>query len=39
MDNHIIITNFNKRLEGKNINDLYKGNPSWMEKRIKLFEK
>jgi hypothetical protein len=39
MDNHIIITNFNKRLEGKDINNLYKGNPSWMKKRIKLFEK
>ena len=39
MDNHIIITNFNKRLEGKDINVLYEGNPSWMEKRIKLFEK
>jgi len=39
MDNHIIITNFNKRLEGKDISLLYEGNPSWMEKRIKLFEK
>ena len=39
MDNHIIITNFNKRLDGKDINNLYKGTPSWMEKRIKLFEK
>ena len=39
MDNHIIITNFNKRLEGKNINHLYEGDPSWMKKRIKLFEK
>lgn len=39
MDNHIIITNFNKRLEGNDINHLYKGDPSWMEKRIKLFEK
>jgi hypothetical protein len=39
MDNHIIITNFNKRLEGKDINHLYEGDPSWMEKRIKLFEK
>lgn len=39
MDNHIIITNFNKRIEGKDINELYKGNPSWMEKRINLFKK
>ena len=39
MDNHIIITRFNKHIDGKDINNLYKGNPSWMDKRIILFEK
>ena len=28
MDNHIIITNFNKRLEGKNSENGHKGNSS-----------
>lgn len=33
MDNHIIITRFNKHIDGKDINNLYRGNPSWMDKK------
>ena len=37
MDNHVIITHCN--LEGFDVDDIYVGNPSWMEYRLDMFEK
>ena len=37
IENHVIITHCN--LEGFDVDDIYKGNPSWMEYRLDMFEK
>ena len=37
IDNHVIITHCN--LEGFDVDDIYEGNPSWMEYRLNMFEK
>lgn len=37
MDNHVIITHCN--LEGFDVDNIYAGNPSWMEYRLGMFEK
>ena len=37
MDNHVILTHCN--LEGFDVDDIYAGDPSWMEYRMGVFEK
>lgn len=43
MDNHLILTRFNKHIglirDPQEIHNLFKGNPSWIDERINLFKK